>query len=126
MWSSEQSDLATIEALVQDAAWLPQPTGVFRARVLATVTQDRRQSRWRERCQYAATVAIAATMMWFLPGSIPTLQDVRPASSVTVLQSPAPATTSRSWTLIDDYEWGLVQAALAKQSHSAGLIHGLL
>ncbi len=126
MWSSEQTELEMTEALVREAAWLPQPTTVFRNRVLATVAQQQKQSRWWERCQYAASMVIAASILWFLPGTMQTLQDVPPATSVVTIERPATAPASKGWTLIDDYEWGLVQAALAKQNHSAGLIHGLL
>jgi len=126
MWSSEQTDLEMTEALVRDAAWLPQPTTMFRARVLATVTQQQKQSRWWEHCQYAASFVIAASLLWFLPGTVRTLQEVPAATSVVIIERPATTSASKGWTLIDDYEWGLVQAALAKQSHSAGLIHGLL
>ncbi len=125
MWSSEQSDLEMTEALVRDAAWLPQPTTVFRNRVLTTVAQQQKQARWWERCQYAASLVIAASLLWFLPGMMQTLQEGRPTAVVTT-ERPDSVPTVKPWTLIDDYEWGLVQAALAKQSHSAGLIHGLL
>lgn len=126
MWSSEQSDQEMTEALIRDAAWLPQPTTVFRNRVLTTVAQQQKQSRWWERCQYAATVIIAASILWVLPATFQTLPDVPPVTSTVHVPRPSHAPAARSWTLIDDYEWGLVQSALAKQSHSAGLIRGLL
>ncbi len=126
MWSSEQADLEMTEALVREAAWLPQPTTVFRNRVLITIAQQRKQSRWWERGQYAASVMIAASILWLLPATFQTLQDVPSVTSTVQVHRPVTAPTAKSWTLIDDYEWGLVQAALAKQSHSAGLIHGLL
>lgn len=126
MWSSEENDLATTEALIRDAAWMPQPTSVFRTRVLSTARQQQRQSRRIERIQILTTLTLAASLLWCLPGWLPTESSILPSSSGVASEIDTPASPSRGWSLGDDYEWGLVQAALTKKSNSAVLIRGLL
>lgn len=126
MWSSEENDLAMTEALIRDAAWMPQPTSVFRTRVLSTAIQQQRQARRVERLQIFVTLTLAASLLWCLPGLLPTDSLIRPSSVGVSSESGAPVVHARGWSLVDDYEWGLVQAALAKKSHSTVLIHGIL
>lgn len=126
MWSSEENDLAMTEALIRDAAWMPQPTSVFRTRVLSTAIQQQRQSRRIERVQILTTLTLATSLLWCLPGWLPTESSVLPSSTGVASESGASAGHARGWSLVDDYEWGLVQAALAKKSHSTVLIHGIL
>jgi hypothetical protein len=126
MWSSEENDLTMTEALIRDAAWMPQPTSVFRTRVLSTASQQQRQSRRVERIQILTTLTLAASLLWCLPGWLPTESSLLPSSTDVASESGAPVVHARGWLLVDDYEWGLVQAALAKKSHSAVLIRGLL
>ncbi len=127
MWSSEEhNELSLTESLIRDAAWMPQPTTVFRARVLSTVAQQQQQSRRKERLQVLVALTLAATILWCLPGWLPSATNVVSPATGIHAESHEAATGARGWSLIDDYEWGLVQAALAKQSHSAVLIQGLL
>jgi len=126
MWSSEENDLAMTEALIRDAAWMPQPTSVFRARVLSTANQQQRQSRRIEHFQILATLTLAASLLWCLPSWLPSELPAHSSATEMAAEARSPVTHARGWSLVDDYEWGLVQAALAKKSHSAVLIHGLL
>jgi hypothetical protein len=126
MWSSEENDLAMTEALIRDAAWMPQPTSVFRTRVLSTAIQQQWQARRIERVQILTPLTLAASLLWLLPGWLSTESAILPSSAGIVSEEGTPVGHARGWSLVDDYEWGLVQAALAKKSHSAVLIHGLL
>jgi hypothetical protein len=126
MWSSDETDVSATEALIRDAAWMPQPTTVFRARVLSTVAKEQRQSRRSERLKVLTTLALAATVLWCLPGWLPTTSVSTSGSPAATMEASESVLSARGLSLMDDYEWGLVQAALAKKSHSAVLIQGLL
>lgn len=126
MWSTEENEFAETEALIRDAVWMPQPTSVFRARVLTTVAQEQRQSRRLERLQWLALLTLAASLLWCAPSVFfPSTELAPTAANASPLDSLA-TPTQHCWTLVDEYEWGLVQAAIAKKSHSAVLIRGLL
>lgn len=126
MWSTEESDLEETEALIRDAAWMPQPTSVFRARVLTTVAQEQWQSRRLERLQWLSLLTLAASLLWCVPSVFfPSTELAPTAASTSTLESSASPAQHRR-TLVDEYEWGLVQAAIAKKSYSAVVIRGLL
>lgn len=129
MWSSDSSDMMGAETLVREAAWLPRPTTGFRARVLVEASRTHRRCQTIERMQMVTVALLAATLLFCLPGyyaelrgaAVPVAAGYSPGYSANTSLSKA-----RGWMLADDYEWGLVQAALMTRSQSARIVQGLL
>lgn len=126
MWSTENNDLIETEALIRDAAWMPQPTSLFRSRVLTTAAKEQGKARRLERLQWLSLLTLAASLLWWLPSVSSSSAMISPTTASTAVPDPGATASQHRWKLVDEYEWGLVQAAIAQKSHSAVLIRGLL